>query len=97
MIAPATISLADALRRLVGGRKLVAFVMTESAIPRQGMAIEGGGEVTSGSLSPTLAVGIGLGYVPSAMSAPGTELTVDVRGRARRGEVVSKPIYKREE
>jgi aminomethyltransferase len=78
-------------------RKLVAFVMTESAIPRQGMAIEGGGEVTSGSLSPTLAVGIGLGYVPSAMSAPGTELTVDVRGRARRGEVVSKPIYKREE
>jgi aminomethyltransferase len=78
-------------------RKLVAFKMTEQAIPRQGMAIEGGGEVTSGSLSPMLEVGIGLGYVPAGASAPGTELTVDVRGRPRRGEVVPKPIYKREE
>ena len=79
------------------GRKLVAFRMTEQAIPRQGMAIEGGGEVTSGSLSPMLEVGIGLGYVPASMAAPGSELTVDVRGRARRGQVASKPIYKREE
>ena len=71
--------------------------MTEQAIPRQGMAIEGGGEVTSGSLSPMLEVGIGLGYLPAARAAPGSELTVDVRGRARRGEVASKPIYKREE
>ena len=78
-------------------RKLVAFRMTESAIPRQGMAIEGGGEVTSGSLSPMLEIGIGLGYVPAAMSAAGTELTVDVRGRPRQGEVTTKPIYKREE
>jgi len=78
-------------------RKLVAFRMTEQAIPRQGMAIEGGGEVTSGSLSPMLEVGIGLGYVPATASAPGTELTIDVRGRQRRGEVVTKPIYKREE
>jgi len=77
--------------------KLVAFRMTEQAIPRQGMPIEGGGEVTSGSLSPMLEVGIGLGYVPASASAPGTELTVDVRGRPRRGEVVRKPIYKREE
>ena len=78
-------------------RKLVAFRMTEQAIPRQGMPIEGGGEVTSGSLSPMLEVGIGLGYVHASASAPGTELTVDVRGRPRRGEVVRKPIYKREE
>jgi aminomethyltransferase len=78
-------------------RKLIAFRMTEQGIPRQGMAIEGGGEVTSGSLSPMLEVGIGLGYVPSALSAPGTELTVDVRGRARHGEVATKPIYKRGE
>ena len=35
--------------------------MTEKAIPRQGMAVEGGGEVTSGSLSPMLDAGIGLG------------------------------------
>jgi glycine cleavage system T protein (aminomethyltransferase) len=78
-------------------RKLIAFRMTEQAIPRQGMPIEGGGEVTSGSLSPMLEVGIGLGYVPAAASQPGTELTVDVRGRPRRGEVVKKPIYKRED
>ena len=71
--------------------------MTEQAIPRQGMAIEGGGEVTSGSLSPMLEVGIGLGYVPAATSAPGTELVVDVRGRPRQARVVTKPIYKREE
>jgi aminomethyltransferase len=81
-------------------RKLVAFRMVEQAIPRQGMTIgteADGGEVTSGSLSPMLEVGIGLGYVPASASAPGTELTVDVRGRPRRGEVVRKPIYKREE
>jgi aminomethyltransferase len=78
-------------------RKLVAFRMTDHAIPRQGMAIAGGGEVTSGSLSPMLEVGIGLGYVPAAMSDPGTELTIDVRGRLRRAEVVPKPIYKRED
>ena len=91
---------ADALRAVKEqgpARKLVALEMTEQAIPRQGMAIEGGGEVTSGTLSPMLEVGIGLGYVPAAASQPGTELTVDVRGRARRGEVVKKPIYKREE
>src|SRR5436190_9451691 len=78
-------------------RKLAAFRMTEQAIPRQGMPIEGGGEVTSGSLSPMLEVGIGLGYVPAAASAPGTELTIDVRGRPRRAQVTTKPIYKREE
>jgi aminomethyltransferase len=78
-------------------RKLIAFRMTDKAIPRQGMPIEGGGEVTSGSLSPMLEVGIGLGYVPADASAPGSELVIDVRGRPRRAEVVKKPIYKREE
>jgi aminomethyltransferase len=90
----------DALRGVKASgpeRKLIAFRMTEQAIPRQGMAIEGGGEVTSGSLSPMLEQGIGLGYVPASMSAPGTELTVDIRGRARHGDVATKPIYKREE
>jgi aminomethyltransferase len=78
-------------------RKLVAFRMTEQAIPRQGMAIAGGGEVTSGSHSPMLDVGIGMGYVAAAASTPGTELTIDVRGRPRRAEIVRKPIYEREE
>ena len=77
-------------------RKLVAFVMTEKAIPRQGMAIGGGGVVTSGTHSPMLDVGIGMGYVPAAMSAPGTDLTIDVRGRDRGARIVPKPIYKKE-
>jgi aminomethyltransferase len=75
-------------------RRLVAFVMEDKAIPRQGMPVDGGGEVTSGSHSPMLEVGIGMGYVPAAQAQVGTELTIDVRGRARRARVVKKPIYK---
>ncbi len=79
-------------------RKLVAFVMEEKAIPRQGMPIvDPPGEVTSGSHSPMLDIGIGMGYVQADRAAPGTELTIDVRGRERRGRIVPKPIYKREE
>jgi aminomethyltransferase len=77
-------------------RKLVAFVMEESGVPRQGMAIAGGGEVTSGTHSPMLDRGIGMGYVPAGQAEPGTELTIDVRGRERRARLVTKPIYKRE-
>jgi aminomethyltransferase len=77
-------------------RRLVAFVMQEKAIPRQGMTIEGGGEVTSGTHSPMLDVGIGMGYVPSAEARPETELTIDVRGKPRAARIVKKPIYKRE-
>jgi len=77
-------------------RKLVPFVLREKAVPRQGMAIEGGGEVTSGSHSPMLDIGIGLGYVPAAQAPVGSELVIDVRGRPRRAEVVKKPIYKKE-
>ena len=77
-------------------QKLVPFVMTEKAIPRQGMAIEGGGIVTTGSLSPMLDIGIGLGYVPGAQSKRGTNLVIDVRGRPRSAEIVKKPIYSKE-
>jgi aminomethyltransferase len=77
-------------------QKLVAFAMTEKAIPRHGMSIDGGGEVTSGSLSPMLDVGIGLGYVPEATATPGTELVIDVRGKPRRAEVKRKPLYAKE-
>ncbi len=90
----------DALRRIKEdgpARKLVAFVMSEGGIPRQGMPIEGGGEVTSGTHSPMLDQGIGLGYVPAEHAAPGTELTIDLRGRPRRAAVLKKPIYKRKE
>jgi aminomethyltransferase len=77
-------------------RRLVAFVMEEKAIPRPEMPIEGGGVVTSGTQSPSLDVGIGMGYVPVAQSAPDTELVIDVRGKPKRGRVVKKPIYRKE-
>src|SRR5437763_3896086 len=91
---------ADVLRRVKADgpeRKLVAFVMEEKAVPRHGMPIEGGGEVTSGTHSPMLDVGIGLGYVPAEAAELGAELTIDVRGKLRRARIVPKPIYRREE
>jgi aminomethyltransferase len=78
-------------------RRLAAFVMDDPGIPRQGMSIAEGGEVTSGSHSPMLERGIGLGYVPADLAQPGAELTIDLRGRPRRARVVKKPIYSREE
>src|ERR671925_1286741 len=62
-------------------RKLVPFVMDEKAVPRQGMKIAGGGEVTSGTHSPMLDRGIGLGYVRAGSAAPEQGLTIDVRGK----------------
>ena len=91
---------AEELRRIKEAgpdRRLAAFVMEEPGIPRQGMTIAEGGEVTSGSHSPMLEQGIGLGYVPAELAQPETALTIDVRGRARRARVVKKPIYSREE
>ena len=77
--------------------KLAAFVMEDPGIPRAGMPIAEGGVVTSGTLSPMLDVGIGLGYVPAALAEVGTEITVDLRGRPRRARIVRKPFYQREE
>ncbi len=88
----------DVLRRQKAegpAERLVAFVMEDKGIPRQGMAIEEGGEVTSGTLSPSLGRAIGLAYVDATLAAPGTEITLDLRGRPRRARVVEKPFYKR--
>ncbi|MGH3134170.1 MAG: glycine cleavage system aminomethyltransferase GcvT [Gaiellaceae bacterium] len=90
----------EALRRVEDEgptRKLVPFVMEEKAVPRQGMPIAGGGEVTSGTHSPMLDRGIGMGYVAVANAAPDSELTIDVRGKPRKARVVRKPIYRRGE
>jgi aminomethyltransferase len=90
----------DELRRIKEQgpeQRLVAFVMEDRAIPRQGMPILEGGEVTSGSHSPMLDQGIGMGYVPAGLATPGTQITIDVRGRQRAARIVPKPIYKREE
>ena len=55
----------------------------------------GGGVVSSGTLSPSLGVGIGLAYLPAASSAPGTRIEIDVRGRVRPAIVRKKPLYSR--
>jgi aminomethyltransferase len=89
----------EELRRLKAEgpeRRLAAFVMDERAVPRQGMPIREGGEVTSGSHSPMLELGIGMGYVASERAQPGSELTIDVRGKPRGAHVVKKPIYEKE-
>ena len=78
-------------------QKLVAFVMEDTGIPRRGMPVEEGGEVTSGTLSPTLGKSIGLAYVSASRAETGTEITIDVRGRPRAARIVKKPFYTREE
>ena len=72
--------------------KLVAFKIDGPGIARQGNPIAGGGEVTSGTLSPCLEVGIGMAYVPAERSAVGTQLEIDVRGRPRAATVAPKPL-----
>jgi glycine cleavage system T protein (aminomethyltransferase) len=80
-------------------RKLVGFVMKDRGTARHGYNIVDGstaiGVVTSGSLGPTVGVNIGLGYVPTALEAPGTRLTVDCRGKMATAEVVKGPFYTR--
>jgi aminomethyltransferase len=77
--------------------KLVAFVMEDKGIPRHGMPVREGGEVTSGTLSPILGQAIGLAYVAAEHAEPDSSITIDLRGRERAARVVRKPFYKREE
>jgi aminomethyltransferase len=89
---------ADAVRavRESGPReKLVAFAIDGPGIARQGNLVAGGGEVTSGTMSPSLGVGIGMAYVPAERAAPGTVLEIDVRGKMRRVVVKQKPLYRK--
>jgi aminomethyltransferase len=80
-------------------RKLVGFETTERGIPRHGYPVylgdEASGTVTSGSFAPFLQKSIGLAYLPSARSAVGTELSVEIRGRRIGARVVKTPFYKR--
>jgi aminomethyltransferase len=90
---------ADAVRatRAAGPtEKLAPFKLTGPGIPRQGNPVVGGGEVTSGTLSPCLDVGIGMAYLPAARAEPGTEIEIDVRGKTRTAVVASKPLYRKE-
>ncbi len=80
-------------------RRLVAFELDERGIPRQGYDIVDGngkkiGEVTSGTMSPSLGKGIGLGYVPTIMKDIGTKIHVQIRKNAVPATVVKLPFYK---
>jgi aminomethyltransferase len=76
-------------------QRLVAFALEGPGIARQGNPVIGGGEVTSGTLSPCLGVGIGMAYVPAARAAIDTRLEIDVRGKIRPAVVKKKPLYRK--
>ena len=84
-------------------KKCVAFKMTDkSAPPRPHYPIWSGGgnaakigEVVSGTQSPSLGVGIGLGYVPPDFAKPGTAIEIEIRGKRSPAIVVAKPIFKK--
>jgi aminomethyltransferase len=76
--------------------QLVPFVLTGPGIARQGNPVVGGGEVTSGTLSPCLNQGIGMAYLPTGRTEPGTAFEIDVRGKQRPAEVREKPLYRKE-
>ncbi len=78
-------------------RKLVGFKMIDRGIPRHDYLIKDSsgnsiGKVTSGTISPVLGVGIGLGYVATEFSAAGTEIFIDVRGKGLKA-VIHKPPF----
>ncbi len=83
-----------AVREAGPAERLVAFEMTGRGIARQGNPVIGGGEVTSGTMSPSLGIGIGMAYVPTERSKPGTEMAIDVRGTQRPAVVAAKPLYR---
>jgi aminomethyltransferase len=81
-------------------QRLAPFALTGAGIPRQGNPVVAGerevGVVTSGTLSPCLEVGIGMGYVSTPLAEPGTEVEIDVRGKRRPARIETKPLYRKE-
>jgi aminomethyltransferase len=80
-------------------RKLVGFELLDRGIPRHDHPVLDAagnvvGKVTSGTQSPTLQKPIGMAYVPTAMAAEGSDLWIDIRGKALKGKVVKLPFLK---
>ena len=80
-------------------RRLVAFELDERGIPRHGYNIVDAdgtviGKVTSGTMSPCLQKGIGMGYVPRVFSKSGTKIQIQIRKKAISATVVKLPFYK---
>jgi aminomethyltransferase len=81
-------------------RKLVGFIMEERGIPRAHYPIvnaqgEPIGEVTSGTMSPSMNVGLGLAYVSTPYAQPGTEIFVQVRNKNLKAKIQKLPLYKK--
>jgi aminomethyltransferase len=94
---------ADAVeRQLARGvkRRLAGMRLLDRAIPREGYPVLADGAkagvVTSGTLSPSLDIGIALGYVPPGLAEPGATVQIDIRGRVRDAEIVPLPFYAKE-
>jgi len=80
-------------------RRLVGFEMIEKSIPRHDCIIINGegekiGKVTSGTMSPSLRKGIGMGYVEINYAKPGTDIFIEIRNKKVKATVVKKPFYK---
>lgn len=78
-------------------RKLVGFKMIDKGIPRHDYGIKDAtgniiGKVTSGTMSPVLGIGVGLGYVIVENSSPGSDIFIDIRGRALKAQVSKLPL-----
>jgi aminomethyltransferase len=80
-------------------KQFVGLSMDEAGIPRHGYLLWHDGQqvgiITSGTQSPTLGVGIALGYVPPTCAAVGTPLLVEIRGRRVGAHVVDRPFYRK--
>jgi aminomethyltransferase len=80
-------------------RKLVGVELRDRGVPRAGYAIlrDGApiGELTSGTVGPTLGKAIGMGYVPPAEAKVGDEVAIEIRGKAVPAVIVALPFYKR--
>jgi aminomethyltransferase len=80
-------------------QKLIGFEMIDKGIPRQHYEIadDNGniiGEVTSGTMSPSLKIGVGMGYVKTSFSALDTPINIMVRNKPLKAKVVKFPFYK---
>jgi aminomethyltransferase len=81
-------------------RKLIAFEMIDRGIPRHDYPIQDAngmviGKVTSGTMSPSMKVAIGLGYVTTEFSQPDSEIFINIRDKGLKAKVVKLPFYKK--
>ncbi len=93
---------ADVLRAVKKNRpkrKLVCMVLKDKAFPRKGYLIYNGedkiGEVTSGTVSPSLGIPIAMGYVARKYSKSGNVVEIEIRGRRFAADIIKPPFYKK--